>query len=125
MAADFRYAARTLRASPGFTLTAIATIALGVGASTAIFSVVNKVLLEPLPYPEPDQLVQLMVTSGLGDQTIVSIPQYLLWRDLTRVFRFVTAYDIGGAGMNLMTAEGAQPLAVARVSAEYFEVFGA
>src|SRR5215467_9757164 len=101
--ADVRYAARALQRTPGFTLTAIAAIGLGIGACTAIFSVVNKVLLEPLPYPEPDRLVQFMVKSALGDQAVVSLPEYLLWRDLTKTFRFVAAYDIGGPGVNLNT----------------------
>jgi putative ABC transport system permease protein len=125
LTADLRYAARTLRRSPSFTLTAIAAIALGIGSSTAVFSVVNKVLLEPLPYPEPDRLVQLMVTSALGDQSVATIPQFILWRDLTHIFRYVAAYDIGGPGVSLTEGDRSEVLTAAHVSADYFRLFGA
>ena len=110
--------------SPGFTVMAVAALALGIGASTAIFSVVNKVLIEPLPYPEPDRLVQLMTTSPIGDEPVVSIPKYVTWRDNTTTFESIVAYEIGTAGVNL--TEGAFPdsLASARVSREYFALFG-
>src|ERR1044071_1851806 len=101
MRQDLRFALRMLRRSPGFTATAVAALALGIGANTAIFSVVNKVLLEPLPYPEPDRLVQLMSKSAVGDQVVVSIPKYLHWRDHTSIFREMAAYDIGGPGVTL------------------------
>jgi putative ABC transport system permease protein len=122
---DARYAARTLRRSPGFTAMAIAALALGIGASTAIFSVVNKVLLEPLPYPAADRLVQLMTTSPMGDQHVVSIPKYSIWRDYTSVFEYIAAYDLGGAGVSLTLGDFPQPLKTARVSSGYFDLFGA
>jgi len=123
--ADLRYAARTLRRSPGFTFTAIGAIALGIGASTAIFSVVNKVLLEPLPYPEPNRLVQLMTASQLGDQSAVSIPKYVVWRDLTSAFQYIAAYELGGPGVNLTEGKTPASLEAAHVSADYFPLFGA
>src|SRR6185312_701245 len=96
MPRDLRYAARILRRSPGFTATAVVAIALGIGACTAVFSVVNKVLLEPLPYPEPDRLIQLISAPGQptgqtfgsrgANQRVVSIPKYILWRDRSRAF---------------------------------------
>ena len=124
-ATDIVRAARMLRRSPGFTAMAVAAIALGIGACTAIFSVVNKVLLEPLPYPEPNRLVQLQSTSPLGTQSVVSIPKYLTWRDHTNVFEYLAAFDIAGPSVSLTESDRPEPLPTARVSADYFRVFGA
>src|SRR5262245_21118961 len=91
---DFRYAFRQLRKSPGFTATAVLTLALGIGATTAIFSVVYAVLLRPLPYHEPERLVQLYET-GLragGSKAWVSFPNFLDWRQQNQVFEDVAAY---------------------------------
>src|SRR5439155_10292122 len=79
---DLRYGARMLRKNPGFTAVAVLTLALGIGANTAIFSIINGVLLKPLPYPEPDRLVTLWERSpqrGI-EQESVSGPNYLDWR---------------------------------------------
>lgn len=77
---DLRYAVRMLLKSPGFTLIAILALALGIGANTAIFSVVNAVLLRPLPYPEPDRLVLLRERTSTFPNGSVSYPNYLDWR---------------------------------------------
>ena len=122
---DFRYAARTLARNPGFATTAIAALALGIGATTAIFSVVNKVLLEPLPFPDAGRLVQVMSVSQLGNQSVVSIPKYVIWRDNTHVFDSIAAYDISGLSISLNQGDLAEPLEAARVSANYFSLFGA
>jgi putative ABC transport system permease protein len=76
---DLRYAARMLLRSPGFALTAIVALALGIGANTAIFTVVNKVLLEPLSYPDPGRLVQLGEHSPNGDFYGASVPLFNVW----------------------------------------------
>jgi putative ABC transport system permease protein len=123
--ADFRFAARTLRRNPGFTLTAVAALALGIGSSAAIFSVVDKVLLEPLPYPESARLVQLMTASQIGNQSVVSIPKYVIWRDHTRLFESIAAYDIGALSINLSQGDFPEALRAARVSLDYFGLFGA
>src|SRR5437764_14250512 len=100
-ATDLRGAFRTLRQSPGFSVAAIATLALGIGANTAIFSVINTVLLHPLPFPEPDRIVVLMNSSPQGSGPSASVPKYNLWRAQTQVLEDVTAYDTGGPGLNV------------------------
>src|SRR6266699_3697366 len=102
---DLRYAGRMLRSSPGFTVTAIAALALGIGDNTAIFSVVNTVLLQPLAYPEPDRLVQLELSSAQGNGNITSIPKFMVWQAQRQVFQDVAAYDFGGPGINRTVRE--------------------
>src|SRR5205823_14549767 len=98
---DVIYAMRMLRRSPGFTIAAIAALAVGIGANTAIFSVINTVLLQPLAYPEPDRLVQLELSSPQGNGNVTSIPKFNVWREQTQAFQDVAAYDFGGPGVNL------------------------
>ena len=86
---DLGYAFRILRRSPGFTATAILALALGIGANTAIFTVVNSVLLQPLAYPEPDRLVQLELSSAQGNGNITSIPKFNIWRRRHRFSRML------------------------------------
>src|ERR1039458_5006425 len=96
-ASDVRYAVRSMRRNPGFTAVAITALALGVGANTAIFSVVNGVILQPLPFREPDRLVRLgeSFPNG-GHNDSVSIPKYMAWRN-NQVFAGTALYDQGGA----------------------------
>jgi putative ABC transport system permease protein len=122
---DTGYALRILRRSPGFTATAILALALGIGANTAIFTVVNSVLLQPLAYPEPDRLVQLELSGPQGNANITSIPKYIAWRQQTQVFSDVAAYDLGGPGLNLTGNGLPEQLKGLHVSASYFRVFGA
>ena len=83
---DLRFAIRQLIKDPGFTVIAIMALALGIGANTAIFSVVNAVLLRPLPYPQPDRLVLLRESTSTFPNGSVSYPNYLDWRSSQRSF---------------------------------------
>jgi putative ABC transport system permease protein len=121
---DLRYSLRMLIASPAFTLTAIAAIALGIGANTAIFTVVNAVLLKPLSYPEPDRMVQFMNTFAQGNSPVGSPVNYNTWKAQSSVFQDVTAYDFGGPGFNLTGIVPEQVHGI-HVSEAYFRLFGA
>lgn len=121
---DLRYALRQLRKNPGFTAVAVITLALGIGASTAIFSAVDTVLLRPLPYREPERLV--VVTESLpamsADEIGVSASEYIDYRDRNHSFSQVASYET--AGFNL-TGEG-RPLRVnaAQISASALPLLG-
>jgi predicted permease len=101
---DLRYAARTLRKSPGFTLVAILTLALGIGANTAIFSVVRGVVLAPLPYFQPDRLVLLLESNQRFARDAISYPNFVDWQDSARSFEQMAAivlhqgFDLSGPG---------------------------
>src|SRR5438093_4011802 len=99
---NFRFALRLLRKSPGFTIVAIVTLALGIGANTAIFSVVYATLLAPLPYPNPDQLV--IVWSRInGNRNGVSAGDFLDWKQQSTVFQDLCAWT--GGNYSLSTSD--------------------
>lgn len=123
MISDLRYALRQLIHSRGFTIVAILTLALGIGACTAIFSVVNAVLLRPLDYPDPARLVIIRETQlPEFPEFSVAPPNFVDWEKQTKSFEYLAAY--ANAKMNL-TGEGEpQQIAGLRATAGYFEVFG-
>ncbi len=119
---DLRYAVRMMAKRPGFTVIAALTLALGIGANTAIFSAVNAVLLKPLPFPESEQLVDLSETfkpDGFGS---VSVPYYEDWKNQNTVFAGMSAYSF--TSFNLEGGETPQRIPGIRVSANYFDVLG-
>ncbi len=122
---DARYALRTLSKNPGFTATALSALALGIGANTAIFSVVNTVLLKPLTYPQPDRIVQFLVTSPAGPNYGGSATKFNLLRRQTQVLQNVAAYEYNGAAFNLTGGTFPEQVQGIRVSADYFRLFGA
>jgi predicted permease len=122
---DFRFAVRSLRKTPGFTVIAILVIAVGIGVNTAVFSVINAVLLKPLSYPDPEALVQLMNTSRQGSFPGANIPKFNIWQQQSSVFQQVAAFDFGGAGMNLTGGDHPEQVQGMHVSAGYFALFGA
>jgi putative ABC transport system permease protein len=121
---DLRYAVRVLLRAPGFSAVAILTLALAIGANTAIFSVVNGLLIRPLPYPEPEELVQLMRGYPDGESPSVNIPRFLHWRKANTVFEKVALYDTLGSGFNLSGGGTPERIVGSRVSKEFFPVFG-
>jgi putative ABC transport system permease protein len=121
---DVRFGLRVLRKSPGFTAVAVVTLALGIGATTAIFTVVDRVLLAPMAYPDPDHLVVFMQSYPEGTDPIISIPKYMLWRDQTDILEEPAAYDFGGARVNLTGGESPEQLRGMHVSAKFFVLDG-
>ena len=119
---DLRFAARSLRKSPGFTTIAIATLALGLGANAAIFSFVNGILLKPLPYPEPDRILRVLESPPGGGRNGISTLNFLDWKNQNTVFSGLAART--GAGMSI--GDGAAPVQVGgeRVTADFFHVLG-
>ncbi|HEV8702066.1 MAG TPA: ABC transporter permease [Candidatus Polarisedimenticolia bacterium] len=122
---DMKYALRALVRNPGFTLVAVVALALGIGANSAIFSVVNAVLLRPLPYPEPDRLMSVWQNNRVRGwhQDVVTPLDFIEWRDTSRSFASMAAYF--GAGFNVRTGTEVERLRGADVSVDFFRVLGA
>jgi putative ABC transport system permease protein len=119
---DLRYGVRMLVKSPGFMLIAILTLALGIGANTAIFSFVNAVLLKPLPYPDPERIVSVWEKRPDGGNNYISTLNFLDWERQNRCFQFLSA--IAPDTVTLTGSDSPEQLFVHRVSASYFKALG-
>ena len=119
---DIRYAMRMLRKSPGFAFVAILTLALGIGANTALFSVVNAVLLNPLPYPSPDRLVAIGEKFPPFAEASIAYPNFLDWVRMNHTFDALAAYR--HTDFNLTGMGEAQRLNAMQVSASFFSTLG-
>jgi len=119
---DLRYGARMLAKSPGFALIAILTLALGIGANTAIFSVVNGVLLNPLPFPHPEQMVSLFTEMPNFKNGSISYPNFEDWRRMNRAFSSMAAYR--STGFDLTGHGEPERLHGEMISAGFFELLG-
>ncbi len=122
---DIRFAIRSLLKAPAFTVIAILVIAVGIGANTAVFSVINTVLLKPLTYPDPQSLVHLLNTGDGGSFSSANVPKFNIWQQQTGIFQKVAAYDTGGAGLNLTGNDQPEQVQGVHVSADYFAILGA
>ena len=119
---DVRYALRQLRKSPGFACTAVLILALGIGASVAIFGFVDAALIKPLPYANPNRLVDVTESVPMIPRANLSYPDYLDWKKMNQVFSSMDVYT--GEGYLLRTSAETEPVAGVRVSDGFFRTLG-
>jgi predicted permease len=122
---DLRYAFRMLSKSPGFTIVAVLTLALGIGANTAIFSVVNGVLLKPLPYRQPDRLVSLFLHGRGLDRGVMGAADFLALNQRQKAFEQVAAFSPSSIGFTLTGFGSPQMIPGTSVTSDFFSVLGA
>ena len=120
---DIRYAIRVLRKSPGFAAITILTLALGIGANTALFSIVNGVLLNPLPYPHPDKVVTVASKIGDGDEGSISYPDLIDWIHDNHTFSSLAGYK-SFQSFNWVRSSEAEPVSATEVSYNFFTTLG-
>ena len=120
---DVRYALRSLRKSPGFTTVAVLTLALGIGANTAIFSVVDAVLLKPVPYPDAGRLYAFVTTFPQGSFDRTSAAKFNSWRTYAKAFDHISGYRFTSA--TVITRDEPEQTPIGQVTADFFPLFGA
>jgi putative ABC transport system permease protein len=121
---DLKFAFRQLGKSPGFTLVAVLTLALGIGANTAIFSIINAVLLRPLPYPDADRIMVLNESAGPGQDFAVALPDYLDWRNDNTVFEHLAATHKESRNLSGIPGRDPERISGAAVTRNFFNVVG-
>ncbi len=124
---DIRFSIRMLFKQPGFTTTAIIMLALGIGANAAIFTVVNAVLLRPLPYPDAERIVRVgQMFAGFAGGAVIGVgePKFIFWREQSQSFETMAAYQNIGSGFNLTGGDEAEYVTGFRVSEDFFRVLG-
>ena len=120
---DIRYGIRGLRRNPGFAAVVVLTLALAIGMNTAVFSLVNAILVRPLPYPDPDRLVWLGNYNRFFKAEMVSSPDYVDWKNQSASFAGMAAY--GTRGYTIVTADGTGHHVLADVTADFWNISGA
>src|SRR5258707_11403814 len=121
---NFRLALRQLRKNPGFAAVAIVTLALGIGANTAIFSIVNAVLLRPLPYPDADRIMVLNESSGPGQDYSVALPDYFDWQKDNTVFEHLAATHKESRNLSGIAGRDPERVSCASVTRNFFNIIG-
>ncbi|HVH59095.1 MAG TPA: hypothetical protein VM709_02140, partial [Candidatus Sulfotelmatobacter sp.] len=119
---DVRYGLRVLRKNPGFTAVAALTLALGIGANSALFSVVNGVLLNPLPFPNPQELVAVYSRTGTFEESSISYPNFLDWQKGNHSFAYLGAFRADD--FNMTGVGEPERLHAHMISAEFFPALG-
>src|SRR5207237_1329109 len=119
-----RFAFRQLIKNPAFSAVAIITLALGIGANTAIFSIVNAVLLQPLPYPNADRIMVLSESSGPGQDFSVALPDYFDWRNDNKVFEDLACTHKESRNLSGIPGREAERVSCASVTRNFFGVIG-
>src|SRR5271155_676442 len=120
---DLRYGIRMLAKSPSFTAIAVLTLALGIGANTTIFSIINSALLRPLPFKDPGQLVQLWCTETAPGNYPLTGPDYIAWQSGNRTFAATSLFS-WPRGFNASGAGEPESAAVINTQANFFQLLG-
>ncbi len=121
---DLRYGIRMLSKNPGFTAVAALTLAFGIGANTAILSLVNAILLRPLPYPDSDRLVHAQWLFDHGNVPSVTAMEFAFWKEHSRAFENAAAVDLFPSGFNLVAGQEPEHVKVLKVSRDFFRTLG-